>query len=107
MGLLYELLGLVVVFELDFLQMSNLGVHVRFLFADVLLLDLLAVVVELRLSFQSRLDLVDWVLWIRLYDTVVVVGIDHDTSLLEDSVLPLSATCFDVPYKFVLVTLKS
>lgn len=104
--LLYILLWLIVVLELNFLKMGNFCISFTFLTTNVLFFNVFSVLSKVCLSFDRWHIFRDWVLWVCVRDTVVVICIHHDSTLSEDPVLALSTTSFHIPHKFVFIALN-
>ena len=79
--------------------------------SHILLVNLVAVrclslALELDKCLRLRLNLGHGVLWVGLSDREEIVGIDDDASLLHDAVRALRAGLVDIPYHFLIDTLK-
>jgi len=107
LGIGNVLLGLVIVFECNFLHISNFGIVGPLFSFDILSLFIISILKQLSLASMIWLNIHHWMSGVRGSYITEVFGVDHCASLHHETIWSSTSTrCFAVPGVVVFETLK-
>ena len=98
-------LRLVIVLELDFLDLSHFCHLCIFLFSDICTLCFSSVIQQLSSRLECRFCLAHWMSRVCICNGKIIISVNDNTSLLQDSVRSLSARRLNIPHEVLFITL--